>query len=76
MLIIHSGEFHFLAELGEVGLDLCVLEVHLLAGVVDEGGREGAVVDEGGDHVPVAVDLEDEPGLFVAGSDDLDELVD
>jgi len=69
------GQVHLLTELGEIGLDLCVLEVHLLAGVVDERGRESAVVDEGSDHVPVAVDLEDEAGVLVAGSDDLDELV-
>ena len=43
MLIIHSGRFIFSTEVGEVGLDLGVLEVHLLAGVVDEGGSEGAV---------------------------------
>src|SRR5664279_530745 len=47
------GQVHLVAKSGEVGLDLGVLEVHLLAGVIDQRGIESAVAHEGGNHVPI-----------------------
>jgi hypothetical protein len=69
------GEVHFGAEGFYVGLDFGPLEIHFLAGVVDESFGEGAVEDEGGEHVPVAEDLEDVGGLLVAAADGVDEVV-
>jgi hypothetical protein len=69
------GEIHFAAKGFQVGLDLGPLEIHFLAGVVDESFGEGAVEDEGGEHVPVAEDLEDVGGLLVAAADGVDEVV-
>ncbi len=66
------GEIHFGAEGFQVGLDFGPLEIHFLAGVVDEGFGERAVEDEGAEHVPVAEDLEDVGGLLVAFFDGVD----
>ena len=69
------GEIHFSPKGFYVGLDFCVLEIHFLAGVVDETFPERSVDDEGADHVPVAEDLEDVGGLLVASSNAVDEFV-
>ena len=69
------GEVHFAAEGFYVGLDLGPLEVHFLAGVVDEAFGERAMDDEGADHVPVAEDLKDVCGLLVAISNGVDEFI-
>jgi hypothetical protein len=50
------------------------LKVHFLACVVDEHGVESAVLHECGDHVPVAVYLENEGGVLAAGADDVQEF--
>ena len=68
------GEIEFAAEIFYVGLNFCPLKIHLLAGVVDEAFGEGAVEDEGAEHVPVAEDLEDVGGLLVALSNAVDEV--
>ena len=67
-------EVEFAAEGFYVELDLGPLEIHFLAGVVHEALAEGAVEDKGADHVPVAEDLEDEGGLLVAFSNEVDEF--
>jgi hypothetical protein len=73
--VLHPlGEVHFAAEGFYVGLDFGVLEIHFLAGVVDEGFGEGAVEDEGAEHVPVAEDLEDVGGVLVAVFNAVDEV--
>ena len=69
------GEIHFAAEGFYVGLDFGPLEIHFLAGVVDESFGECAVEDEGAEHVPVAKDLEDVGGLLVAFSNGVDEFI-
>jgi hypothetical protein len=69
-----TREVEFAAEGFYVGLDLSPLEIHFLAGVVDEGFGEGTVKDEGADHVPVAEDLEDVGSLLVAFSNAVDEF--
>jgi hypothetical protein len=61
------GQVHLVAKSGEVGLDLGVLEVHLLAGVIDQRGIESAVAHEGGNHVPIAVNLKNEAAMAAAG---------
>jgi hypothetical protein len=74
--VLHpSGEIHFAAEGFYVGLDFGVLKIHFLAGVVDEGFGDGAVEDEGAEHVPVTEDLEDVGGVLVAFFNAVDEVV-
>jgi hypothetical protein len=68
------GEVEFAPEGFYVGLDLGPLEIHFLAGVVDEGFGECAVEDEGAEHVPVAEDLEDVGGLLVPLANAVDEV--
>lgn len=68
------GKLHFRTEGFEVGLDLGVLEIHFLARVVDEAFGEGAVEDEGAEHIPITEDLEDVGGLLVAVADGGDEF--
>ena len=69
------GKVQFAAESFYVGLDLGILEIHFLAGVVDEAFGERAVDDEGAEHVPVAEDLKDIGGVLVALSNAVDKFI-
>ena len=73
MLIIHSGRFIAFRN-SQVGLNLGVLEVHLLAGVVDQRNVERAMRHERGHHVPISVDLQHKAATPAARSHDLEKL--
>ena len=58
-------KIHDPAELRKVRLDFGILKVHLLAGVVHQPGVEGSTLDEGRDHIPIAIYLQDKCAMFI-----------